>query len=92
VSGVGFGLLDVVPTIMVSQGIHAEGFRDSWITLPAFVASFFTLLGVFGSEGKYVYVFMALGLIANGLFWGAIGHAVQRRIDAPPRTSRGEGP
>jgi hypothetical protein len=90
---VAFGLLYVVPCILMQLGVDSEKFRDSsWVTLPGFVAMIFMVVGGFGWEGRFFYLALALGVLGSGVFWGLVGFAIQlgvsvakgrRRTDAP---------
>ena len=48
--------------------------------LAGFIAALFMVIGVFSWDARYVYAFMALGVVFNGLFYAAIASAVSGRI------------
>jgi hypothetical protein len=80
-AGVGFGLLAVIPKILLNYGVEIGHQGETWAMVPGAVATLSLVVGVFCAEGRYVYLATAAGVVGNGLLYWLIGVAVRRIIN-----------
>ena|SRR5467141_3728793 len=78
--GIAIGLMVVVPKIVLQYGIEIGHQGETVAIVPGFIAAVFMIVGVFGWEARYVYAFMAAGVLANGLFYALIYSLIARAI------------
>ena len=79
-TGVGIGLGVVIPNVLRQHGVMIGIYGETWLFVAGYIAWLFMFIGVFSWDARFVYTFMALGVVVNGLFYAAIASAVSGRL------------